>query len=154
MKTTWKQKPLTIFLICLVLAVWGVIGYQVYSAMNEPEVVGQSRTPNSRQTTSPDVNFIYSSDIRDPFVYHQKLGRPRRSSVRDTAMAEAWYPPYRFAGILGTRKMRTALLEGDDGSAYFLKEGDTLGGMRVTKIYTDRVFFVFNKKKGELSIAN
>ena len=148
MTTTWKQKPLTIFLICLVLAVWGVIGFQVYSAMNELGAVDESRALNARQRSSPNMNFAYSADIRDPFVYHQKLARHRWTSVRDTARAEAWHPPpYRFSGILGTKTMRTALLEAENGAAYFLKEGDTLGGIRILKIYQDEVLFVFNKKK-------
>jgi len=145
------SKKLMRLLLLLVLGIWGAIAYRIYASI----VAGDSSGTSLHVPSEPDKNrpvepYVYAKDVRDPFRYVL----PRR---RDTSKLHAvteppvvWTPPpFRLTGILVAQKNKTVMLEGSNGSAFFLHEGDTLSGVRILKIKDKTVSYAYQKKKME-----
>ena len=142
------NKKITWLLAILVIFIWGTVGYRLLDSIDADDsknVVGHNPpTPAANQSLT---NYVYRNDVRDPF----RIIMPSRSDsikTRREIPKRAWVPPpIKLAGILQGKKKRTAMLEGTNGSVFFLQEGDTLGGVKILRIKDQTVTYLFLKEK-------
>ncbi len=150
---TLHSKPVTWFLAVALVAIWGAIFYNIYDSISTGDsdvesVVG----PASPQKISGE-RFVYTDDVRDPFRRTPLV--ERKMEPRPAITVPAWVPPpLRLSGILVSGKKHTAIVERGDGSTLFMKEGDTLSGVKILKITPAAVEYIFNKKKAEWALEN
>jgi hypothetical protein len=139
------------FLFVLVIGIWGTITYQVFATFSSKE------SDHSKNMTYPCINgprkserYAYVKDVRDPFEYTKPVRKDTARKRADARPRAVWSPPpFTLAGIVTADKNKTAMLAGTDGSVFFLREKDTLGGMKILKITQQGVQYYFKKKKGE-----
>jgi hypothetical protein len=146
-----ENKKFTGILVFVALAIWGVIAFQLYQALELPDDgdnlnAVQSRRPQGGQTSV----FSYRRDVRDPFAYHVAPAPRKDKIVPTTTPKPAWAPPpLKLTGILESGRKQTAMLESPDGAVHFLKEGDTLRGVKLVRIGHSSVKYFFQKKRDE-----
>jgi hypothetical protein len=149
-----KNKKMTWSLVLLVVGIWGSIAYQLYASISLTDEDGSvSSGLPSEQRQEPASTFVYLRDVRDPFRYTTiaRVNTARGSSHQTSR--QVWVPPaVKLSGILTTGKRKIAMLEGSDGTVFFLGEGDTLRGVNLLKIKDQVVSYVYQKKKDEWSL--
>jgi hypothetical protein len=149
------SSKITGVLLVAVVGIWGAISYRIYDSLQSDDsaVVGL-RQPGYGGSHQLRDTYVYVDDVRDPFRYKSAA---RRDSVKKQGVAKEKPllvpPPYKLSGILIADKRKTALLEGADGSAFFLHEGDTLSGVKIMKISDKTVSYAYQKKKMEWILA-
>jgi len=144
-----NNQKITRFLVVLALGIWGMIAYRLFASLNSgdsgptkcPAYPGANDMKNSEQ-------FVYTGDIRDPFEYAKPI---RKDTVKRKAPAKAAFiwspPPFKLSGIVTAERKKTAMLEAPDGAVFFLREKDTLYGMKILKITAESVEYFYQKKK-------
>ena len=147
-----RSKRLTWPLVTLALSIWGAVAYRIYDSVEGDgiENSGIKIPQNINKPIAPN-RYVYASDVRDPF----RFVLPRRwEDTSGHSMPQkpkvVWSPPpFRLTGILMASKKRTAMLEGQNGAVFFLKEGDTLAGVRVLKIKEQAVKYSYTGKTSD-----
>lgn len=134
----------TALLTALVIGIWGTIAYQVYVSMTDDD--GEALQPARRFRVTAPAAYVYKADVRDPFRF---VLQPRRDTTRARALSRVvWMPPpLKLTGVISAGKKRTAMIESQDGGVFFLQMGDTIHGVKVLKINSNSVQYVFQKKK-------
>ena len=143
------SKKFVWILTVLVVSIWGTITYNIVESMSIEE---SSDAPVKSQPKSSSRNsikmFQYTSDVRDPFLF--KNHPPKDSLVKHVAaVPSVFLPPFKLTGILTAGKKHTAMVEGPDGSVFFLQEKDTISGMTILKIKAQAVTYSFQKKTND-----
>jgi hypothetical protein len=149
-----NNKTITWILVIALAGIWGTVLYQIYDTVTSGNQDENGRVPVSVSTadTSGD-RFIFSETVRDPFHYSVRVDSSRHKPVRPKE--PVWLPPpLKLSGILVAKKKSTAIIEGMDGSTYFVKEGDTLRGVKIIKITPTSVNYLYMKKKNEWKLEN
>jgi len=147
-----KSKRFTWPLVTLALSIWVAVAYRIYDSVEGNGIgnPGIKIRQNIKKTIAPD-RYVYASDVRDPFRFVlSRRGEDTSGHSMPRKPKVVWSPPpFRLTGILMANKKRTAMLEGQNGAVFFLKEGDTLGGVRVLKIKEQAVTYSYTKKKAD-----
>jgi hypothetical protein len=149
-----NSRKLTWVLLILALGIWGIIGFKIYDSTSTTEEFDLAmKVPRDIAGKREIDRYIYVNDVRDPFRYTEPF---RKDTTRKSeAQKPAWMPPpLKLTGILLANKQRTAMLEGNNGSVFFVHEGDTLSGTRVLKISGNSVTYLYQKKKTEWVLNN
>ncbi len=152
-----NNKKIVWLLGILLLGVWGTILYQVYDHFYyEREPAGDENiTVNDIHAASLNEQYVYEPTMRDPFRFTTD---PEQKSVKKKEPAvpvPIWMPPpLKLTGILRNTNRQSALVEGSDGTAHFLHEGDTLAGMVILKIKDRTVMYKFHGKASEWVMEN
>jgi len=144
------NKNILRLLVGVLLIVWGLIVYQVISAVyfsGDNEVTNTDKLIKNKDRTAGQ--FVYDDKVRDPFQYRStKIDTTKRA--RSKQAAPVWNPPpFNLKGIIEAKAGKMAILEDASGETHFLQRGDTLRGMRILKIESKRVQYIFEKKKSD-----
>jgi hypothetical protein len=134
-----------------VLLVWGIIMYRIMGTMFGNSDGEIQQTERAKPQSAKAAKYVYTDDVRDPFAFfpvaRQSAAQPDKKNI-PAAQPAAILPPFKLTGIVvGTTSKRTAILERNDGSVYFVGEGDMLDGLIITSIRKESVEYFFNKKK-------
>lgn len=136
---------ITRFLAVCTISLWGVIGYRVYVAARGEG--GDAASPENEHSYAPHEPYVYKSDVRDPF---------RSISIADSAnrkkkvVENAWTPPpLKVTGIVGDRGKETAIVETASGDVSFVREGETVSGVKIVRIQSGHVTYEYMKQKKE-----
>ncbi len=153
MKTS---KPVTWILVVALAGIWGTIFYNIYVSVSGGESGDETAaTSPVRTEQSGGDRFVYTGDVRDPFRATPVVDVKKVAAPKKVQPAPVWTPPpMKLSGILVSDKKHTALIECADGSTNFLKEGDTLRGVKILRITPTAVNYLFMKKKGEWVLEN
>ena len=138
------NKKLLWVLGILLAGIWGTVIYLIVSAVGEGGS-GESVTVEGPAGGSSPVTerFVYRKDVRDPFAFRQEVQK-KASGKKDSTTAKAWSePPFKLIGIVRKDQMATAVLQRADGETFFVRKGDTLGGMKVLGIEAPLVRYAF-----------
>jgi hypothetical protein len=136
-------------LIAALLIVWGLIVYEIISAVyfggdNEVGIT------NSVIKNKSAEQFVYNENVRDPFQYHSTKTDTLKRVGKPKPIVQVWNPPpYHLKGIIDARSGKMVILEDVSGETFFLQRGDTLHGVRILVIESNRVQYEFEKKKSE-----
>lgn len=145
-----NSRTLTTVLGVALLGIWGKIGFEILGAVESASSTALSAsmasTSDQEDTTS---RFVYLAKGRDPFHYGGKdenISRARTIAVQPPPWTP---PPLRLSGIVLKKGRSTAMLQSGAGATYFLHQGDTLFGARLTRISGQAVEYSYRKKKGQ-----
>ena len=149
-----QNKGLTVVLAVLVLAIWGTIIYRIVDAVSEGDseevIIPQSGTSSSEKAGE---RFVYKDDVRDPFQFRSESSR-KPVAAKDTTVTPIWTePPFKLVGIMQKERLATAVLQRDDGATFFVRKGDTLGGLKILNIDQKRVEYLYRAQKRSWNIA-
>jgi hypothetical protein len=147
-----NNKNIIWFLSIVLFSVWGAIGYQIVAGIYQSHDVA-TLINNEPGKEIKSTKYQYSADVRDPFHFFIPSKRDSIKHNITKPVLPAWVPPlFRLTGILVNKKKRTALVEGSDGSVYFLQPGDTISGVQILKISEKVVIYTYQKKIGDWRI--
>jgi hypothetical protein len=144
------NKNILRLLMGVLLIVWGLIVYQIISAVY---FGGDGETSNVdnliRNSNKNAEQFVYAESVRDPFQYRStKIDTTKR--IKPKQAAPIWNPPpFNLKGIIDAQSGKMAILEDASGETFFLQRGDTLRGVRILKIESKSVQYYFEKKKSD-----
>jgi hypothetical protein len=146
-----KNKRLQTFLLFLVLAIWGMVAFRVYGTMAPGESDGPESDITQANMHMPHESFVFKADVRDPFHFTSRIQRRDSSQISARLAKPVWTPPsLKLTGILQSKsRKKTVVLEDSAGAAFFLSEGDTLSGVKILKIGTNEVSYLFRKQKSQ-----
>ncbi|MDT7831229.1 hypothetical protein RQM59_02500 [Flavobacteriaceae bacterium S356] len=129
-----KNKNRTYILLVAVTAVWGTIGYKLYSNMNPSteKAMVIANTDFKRIQTSKGEQRTIQPDYRDPF-----LGKIYRKKVRPTTKKKTIkkdpiiFPPIEFIGIISGNT--NSFIIQINGQQEIFKKGQTHQGVMLQK---------------------
>ena len=149
------SKILTGFLLVLLAGVWGAVGYQIYSSASTTESVNTSEIDiHSKSLNGNQKHFQYAADVRDPFLFKARVVETLKKIDRSKVVPAPWVPPpYKLTGVLMNAKRKTALLEETGGATYFVREGDSLRGVKIITIGKEQVIFSYMGQKKEWRVG-
>jgi hypothetical protein len=145
-----NNKRIIWFLSIVLLSVWGAIGYQIVTGIF-PRNDAATLINNETGKNIKSAKYQYAADIKDPFRFFIPSSK---DSVKNSkpVLPVRIPPPFQLTGILLNRNKRTAVLEENDGSVFFLHPGDTISGVRIMKISEKDVIYTYQKKFGNWRI--
>jgi hypothetical protein len=145
------NKHILRLLVGALLIVWGLIVYEVISAIyfgGDKEIDSADRLIKNKDKSAEQ--FRYSENVRDPFRYYASKTDTLKRAMAHKPIAVVWNPPpFHLKGIIDARSGKMAILEDVSGETFFLQRGDTLQGVRILAIESNRVQYVFEKKKSD-----
>ncbi len=147
-----KNKKALYVLLPVVVVIWGLIIFKVFSYTNEePEFSPYSKTNIGKDKGEVlQENFVLDLNYEDPFK--TKVG------IRKTTTAENYkpkiksnrairWPEIKYYGIVRNEKTaRKVVSVGIGGRSYLMKEGEEKEKVRLVRVYGDSVLAKF---KGE-----
>lgn len=134
----------------LLMGVWGSIAYQLFGDSNSTEAEANSEGALDRLSTqAAQTKYDYVANVRDPFsLFVPTKKKEILKQAITPPQTPVWTPPpFKLTGIVVNKRKRTAMLESSDGSVYFLKEGDSLGGLKIRNIDQNAVTYLYLNEK-------
>jgi len=162
MNTTAKKPRGVAFYILLVvcLSVWGYVFYEIAHGVGQPDdpfadLALPSTTAETASTATPIRSgpvVTYHGDFRDPFarpagLFARKAAAPRVSKPAKPAPPAP--PPLALSGVVDG----TALLQGEDGSVFVARAGESAGSVRVVSVKRDQVVIRFQGRAHTLRLS-
>ncbi len=141
-------------LLCACLGVWGYVFFQVahgFSPMEDPfeavSLMPSLELVSFSAPRRPGPAALYRGDFRDPFAPPAALFAPPPRRWVKPPPPES--PPLLLSGIIDD----TALLHGDDGSAYVVRAGEHAGSVEILTVQPDRVVVRYQGRSHTLHLA-
>jgi type II secretory pathway component PulC len=145
------NKHILRLLVIVLLIVWSLVVYEIISAI----YFGGNEEPSNTDNFIKDKNksaeqFQYNENIRDPFRYYALKTDTLKRGNTPKPIAPIWNPPpFHLKGIIDAKSGKMVILEDGSGETFFLQRGDTLHGVRILAIESNRVQYEFEKKKSD-----
>lgn len=149
-----SQKKITVFLIILVLGIWGVIGYRLIEKQKAKSPLIKkhylSKNQDAIMQRKPYQINVYSSD---PF-----LGKKPQSStkirVQNTSNEQINWPALEYIGHLNSSKGDRYLFR-INGKAVIIKDGEEKNGLQLKRKRNElQIFFKQQTKTFNLNLNN
>lgn len=156
-----KSKVTAKFLLPVVFAIWGLIGWKVYAAMKGKEpVVTEKDNAASKKKVAEEVpdSFVLQANYRDPFLgkaFVAKSPKPVSGNTKpvpekktEAPKPVATWPKIIYSGLVqrnGEQK-KVGFLN-VDGASHFVQGGEQIGEVKVLRLWKDSVEVVWGKEK-------
>ena len=156
-----KNRKTAYFLVPVVLAIWGMIGWKVYAAIGGNNK--DSSIPSVQKKVKPSASEISDTieliaNYRDPFLDKSVVindnSKPKiqnsklpQVKVADPPNVSVSWPKIIYHGLIrksGSEKTLGFLSV--DGKSHFVQMGDEAGEVKVGKIWKDSVEVFFGDK--------
>jgi len=148
-----RGKRITIVLSILVAAIWGSIVDKLIGAMGNSRVIASGEYSTIPRAPTVQDRFEFKSIVRDPFAFEEPSRRTMQKRIVMPQVApSAALPSLKLSGVLTMGKRGTAMIESVEGRVFFLREGDTLQGVRILRIRQNAVTYLHLKKQGEWTV--
>lgn len=145
-----NNKLLTWLLTVVLLGVWGSIVYQLVSDTNGKRDFRTDDKDLFMPAPNDTQRFTYTADVRDPFQLIPPTQKKAAVKKEAVIQPQLWVPPpFRLTGIVENNKKKTAILEGNDGTSYFLVAGDSVSGVKIVKIEKEKVEYDYANQEKE-----
>ena len=155
-------------LLPAVIVIWGLIGYQLFTFLNQSEASGYDAAPGNRKATAGKVEKSYAllGNYRDPFlrkknrridlsgssVQSRKITTNVKLNTPDVAVD---WSVISYSGTIENNKSKTKIaLISKQGKSAIVKEGESIGGFTVVRIWKDSIkvgygkaYNIFRKKR-------
>jgi hypothetical protein len=156
-----KNKKLLWILLPAVLAIWGMIGWKIYSALNESEDVAEPVENALLSATDSAVvpdSYELFLDYRDPFLGERvkqavavtktnasntNVAKPLPDKEKSDPLPTLFY--YGLVKETSSNKMVGFLQV--NSQTYFVKQNDVIGEVKVGRIWSDSVEIYLHSKK-------
>lgn len=155
-----KNRITAKILLPLVLAIWGLIGWKVYAAMQADESLpAETREPamHTAADHSPDsMDLLFN--YRDPFLgtvdkpEEKKQNEPLAASVKKqdvhpVPQTFSW-PSLVYSGLVRrSADQKTVGFLSVNGQVYFVSPGEIIGEIKVQQLWKDSVLIVSGKER-------
>ena len=143
-----KNKKITYLLIILVMLIWGLVFYKIYSKFGGSKRIVKSlpKSVGSIESSPGDSIFTLVLDYPDPFL---KAGGQASDLHSQTAANTPQKPAivwpaieYRGYVVLSNKKERTGLLK-IQNSDLLVKQGKEYFGVKIRTITKDSIFVAY-----------
>jgi hypothetical protein len=142
------NKKLIWVLGVVLTVVWGAVIYRIIDAVSQGDAGDASVREPTKVASSKETNRIeFKEGVRDPFEF---LAEVHKKSItkKDSSANAAWTaPPFKLVGIMQKDKLTTAVLQRDDGVTFFVRKGDTLGGLKILSLDQQTVEYLYRSQK-------
>ncbi len=153
-----KNKKVVYFLLFVVLLIWGIIFYRIFSTVGGADDSGSytgTMNDNSMDKNVPDT-FNINGNYRDPFLGTMQADKPvvhysapKTPVVKEEKMIQplAW-PAIVYGGMIKNKQSNKQLvLVQINGQNNLMMVGNTVDGVQLLKIYRDSLEVSFQKAK-------
>lgn len=157
-----KNKKTAYILVPVVLAVWGMIGWKVYAAMNGKDekfvtVVADEKIKSAVNEIPDTIALI--ADYRDPFLgkitvindnsaFKIQHSKSKTEKIPDPPKAPIVWPVVSYHGLVKRNgDQKTVGFLNVSGKSFFVQGGEEAGEVRVGKLWKDSVEILFGKEK-------
>ena len=153
-----KGKNAIYILLPLVIIIWGLISYRLYSTLKKDELSSPEKDraiiPSSNEIISP--NFEISPNYRDPFlgklVSEKKIAKQGGSKITPSKQKlpspSVPWPLIKYGGIIKNQQSNSQLvLVTINGKENIMKVNQSSNDILLNKIYKDSIEVVFQKEK-------
>lgn len=149
-----KSRKSIFILAPLVLLIWGIIGYKIYSSLDKKDetVVKRIKVEEHQTSFLADTCKLLLS-YADPFLDRMEPIRKVPSGIKNplpakTAVAnKAAWPLIGYSGMIKNKQSNKILaLLSINGTSMSSKEGEEINGVKVLKIFKDSVKLSFQKE--------
>lgn len=155
-------------LLPAVIVIWGLIGYQFFTFLNQSETSYYDATPGNKKNVANTEERSYTllGNYRDPFLRKKtrrvNTGGASVQSKRTTASVNIQKPAVvvdwsviSYLGTIENNKSKTKIaLISKQGKSVIVKEGEAIEGFTVVRIWKDSIkvecsnaYNVFRKKR-------
>lgn len=148
-------------LMLAVVVIWAMIGYQLFSFINQSDSSDDTHMYTSRhQMDSVEVKkFELLANYRDPFmakknnVRHQpirgaEIRNPATYTSSSTKTSFVQRPDMKYSGMIENNKLKTKIaLLTKQNKSLMLKEGDKIDGFTIDKIWRDSVMIKYEQQR-------
>jgi hypothetical protein len=156
-----KKKGTQYLLLIVVLGIWGVIGFRFYSFISPEEEVAVNQEYKVSQLTlqSAKKNYPVICDYPDPFLKGISYRKNERKNNDANLLSQSTkkekitkplppqFPAVQLAGVISNKqsgkKSAIMILEGKE---YSLAAGESVNGLKLSKIFSDSVLVTYQKK--------
>lgn len=153
-----KNKKTTYLLLILSIALWGFIGWKVYTTFNftKPEIPIIKKEPKIAKEDSISLLLNY----RDPFLgkysksFSTKDSLPSRKKTTTVTLTPKQVPDIpniQFKGVINVGKTPMVIVQKND-KVITIKVGDEVDGFKLTKMDDNKIILSKERKKYEISI--
>jgi hypothetical protein len=154
-----KGKKTTFFLLPVVLAIWAVIGWKVYTAVkdnDESNAPAQIITPSKEAVAELPDTIVLLANYRDPFLDKPVVQAPKAKNPAvqkapavkaEQPKVSAW-PALSYQGLIkrnSDQKMVGFLSV--NGASSFVQPGQAAGEIKVMRMWKDSIEVAFGKEK-------
>jgi type II secretory pathway component PulC len=152
-----KNKKVVYFLIFVVLLIWGIIFYRIFSTVGSENNTSYPNNEVKKETgKAASDTFTIDGNYRDPFLGTIQVERPPAKPVsiakvltKDPAVVQILpWPSLVFGGMIKNQKSNKQLvLLQINGQNNLMKTGDLLDGIQLVKVAKDSILVSFQKGK-------
>lgn len=159
-----KNKKLKWLLIPLVLILWGIIGYQIYSGVKgEVQVIQEPKAkPSVIATTQDTLSYVLNLDYPDPFLKNRKRINPSYTSSTNNAPSSPTKPKVKATVVLKPLRWPSLTYKGQlekkgsktpmciveiDKTLFFMRKGEEQDGVKLLHVFTDSVQVAYKARE-------
>lgn len=151
----------TYLMLAVVLGIWGLIGWRIWKGLQgkeDPIAVTDMSRPKKQSDLVSD-QFTLIANYRDPFLGKTFVDddrpavatpRPNTATVQVTtpAVTEVPWPELHYYGFVrqSSQEAMTGFLS-ISGSSHFVKAGQVIEGLTISRVWLDSVEVVRGKEK-------
>ncbi|MBC7862008.1 MAG: hypothetical protein IAF38_03485 [Bacteroidia bacterium] len=168
-----KKKRMQYFLILVVLAIWGLIGMRFFNFFGgEEEQTSFNEKINDKTVLNmPTIEYAIDGNYPDPFLKggnfnsnnfsgnyknsysSSENSKPKQKKEVVKVEKEKKIEPIdplaslKLTGIIANRQNgKKSAIVSHDGKEYSINQGETINGIKLSKIFSDSVMITFQKK--------
>jgi hypothetical protein len=168
-----KKKGMQYFLILVVLGIWGLIGMRFFNFFgDEEEQTSFSEKVNDKTVLNmPTLEYTIDGNYPDPFLKGGNFnsGNSSANFKNSYSSSENLKPKQKkeiivkekekkieivdplaslkLTGIIANRQNgKKSAIVSHDGKEYSINQGETINGIKLSKIFSDSVMITFQKK--------
>ena len=150
-----KNKKIIYLLLPLVVIIWGIILYRVFSISADPGLPTADHPSINKDAATPLLDtFSINANYRDPFLdkvmrvqHDDKIKNPTAKKVEKVITPSKW-PDLTYFGIIKNQESgKKLIMINIDGKSNFIKEGHEASGIHLLKVYKDSIEVSFMKEK-------
>lgn len=152
-----KSKKAIYVLLPLVLIVWGLILYKVFTGLSDgpdlPVYSNQVPSESVERATEPDT-FSIHANYRDPFLGKllskkpvvKKSKKPKKVLKKPPVVIR--WPSITYGGMVRNQQsQKMVAMVKISGKDNLMKEGEELDGIQLVKVYRDSIQLGFQGEK-------
>jgi len=153
-----KRNIYVILLLMLALVIWSHNAYQIFIGVTQSDQELETLTTTNQWERSDSLAparvqqkaFVYAATFRDPFenwLKPEPQATPRVARPQSVQVEKPQPPRLRLSGIVRDGAGVLAIIEGPDGEIHFLKQRESLAGVKIVRIDSGSVSCEFDQKK-------
>lgn len=149
-----KSKKTIYFLLLIVIFIWGLIVYRIYSTINRSAALTMSSDVAIPEKSSSNFEYEIKANYNDPFLGKLEEGKkvylkPKNDNqTKSLTSVPLLWPEIKYGGIIKNQQSNQQLvLVTVQGNGKIMKVDQTIGEITLNKIYRDSIEIYFKGEK-------